>query len=227
MCADARGSGQERAVSLEQLLGYRPGNTEAKRAPARFYVRGPTQLPLDGPRVSIVGTRRPSEKGVATARDLARSLAEKGATIVSGLAAGIDAASHRAAMDKGRTVAVLGTPLERAYPAQNRQLQDEIMARHLAVSQFAPRSAVARANFVMRNLTMALISHATVIVEAGERSGTAHQGREAVRLGRPLFMGDGVADAPWTRELRERGAHSGCAPKDVLASLPQTRRTKL
>lgn len=226
MGADARGSRQERTVSLEKLLGYRPGSADAKRVPARFHVRGPMQLPLDGPRVSIVGTRHPSEKGVAAARDLASSLAEKGVTVVSGLATGIDAASHRAAMEKGRTVAVLGTPLERAYPAQNRQLQDEIMTKHLAVSQFAPRSAVARANFVMRDLTMALISDATVIVEAGERSGTAHQGREAVRLGRPLFMGR-VADAPWTRDLRERGARRGCAPKDVLASLPQTRQARL
>ena len=218
MDTERRGPG---AVSFEQLLGRPPGPAEAGRAPARFYVRGKMPLPLGGPRVSVIGTRDPSEGGAAAAAQLARSLASRGVTVVSGLAAGIDAAAHRASMDAGgRTIAVLGTPLDRAYPAQNRGLQDEIMEGHLAVSQFEPASAVARANFVMRDRTMALISHATVIVEAGEKSGTEHQGREAVRLGRPLFIGDETARRPWAERLCGRGAVRGFALGDVLGSLP-------
>lgn len=207
-------------VSFEDLVGRPPNDIEEKYAPERLYVRGPTPMPLDGPCVSIVGTRHPSEKGVAAARDLARSLAENGVAVVSGLAAGIDAVAHRASMERGRTVAVLGTPLDRVYPAQNRQLQDAIMEKHLAVSQFEPASAIRRGNFVMRNRTMALISHATVIVEAGAKSGTEHQGWEAVRLNRPLFIGDEVADEPWVEKLCQYGAVRSGSLDNILDSIP-------
>ena len=213
-----------RRLSFEQLVGHPPNDVEEKYVPKQLYVRGALDLPLEGPRVSIVGTRHPSERGATAATHLARSLAATGVTVVSGLAAGIDAAAHRASMDAGgRTIAVLGTPLDRAYPAQNRGLQDEIMEGHLAVSQFEPGSAVTRANFVMRNRTMALISHATVIVEAGTKSGTEHQGWEAVRLGRPLFIGDEVAREPWVEKLCKYGAMKGFVLDDVLEFLPSLK----
>ena len=217
---------ESRALSFDQLVGHPPNDVEEKYVPQRLYVRGAIPLPLNCPLVSIVGTRHPSERGVAEARNLARALADKGVAVVSGLAAGIDAASHRAAMEKGRTVAVLGTPLERAYPAQNRQLQDEIMKKHLAVSQFEPGSVVRRANFVMRNRTMALISHATVIVEAGTKSGTEHQGWEAIRLNRPLFIGDAVADEPWVEKLCRYGAIRGYQLEYILESVPSPKITR-
>lgn len=207
-------------ISLEQLLGRPPDTAEAKRAPRQIYAAGPAKIPLAGPRVSIVGTRRPSERGVAYAAKLAGDLAARGATVVSGLAAGIDAAAHRAAIERGgATIAVLGTPLDRAYPQRNAALQEEIMLKHLAISQFGPREPVRKGNFVMRNLTMALISDATVIVEAGDNSGTAHQGKEAVRLGRPLFFMDAVGRYPWTDALRRRGARSCRGADDVLGRL--------
>ena len=215
----------DRAISFERLVGHPPNDVEEKYVPQRLYIRGTIPLPLDCPLVSIVGTRHPSERGIAEARNLAHSLAEKGVAVVSGLAAGIDAAAHRAAMKIGRTVAVLGTPLERVYPAQNRQLQDEIMEKHLAVSQFEPKSVVRRANFVMRNRTMAMISHATVIVEAGTRSGTMHQGWEAIRLNRPLFIGDAVADEPWVEKLCRYGAIRGYQLDYILESVPSPKIT--
>lgn len=154
-----------------------------------------------------MGTRNPSEEGRANAKRLADFLAKRGATVVSGLATGIDTVAHHASMDSGgSTIAVLGTPLDKAYPAQNRALQDEIMQRHLVISQFEPGSSTRPANFVMRNRTMALISDATVIVEAKAKSGTEHQGWEAIRLGRPLFLMDTVPEIPWVDKLCHYGA---------------------
>ncbi len=106
---------------------------------------------------------------------------ESGGVVVSGLAAGIDTAAHRGAMEAGgKTIAVLGTPLDVSYPKENSGLQEIIARDHLVVSQFAPGSKTIRASFPIRNRTMALLTDATVIVEAGESSGTLHQGWEAI-----------------------------------------------
>lgn len=130
--------------------------------------------------------------------------------IVSGLAEGIDTAAHTAAIDAGgRTIAVLGTPLDVFYPAGNRNLQSLIMRDHLCISQFPPGTPAQRGNFPMRNRTMALLSDATVIVEAGEKSGSLHQGWEALRLGRPLFLIRSVFSDPslsWPCEMERYGA---------------------
>jgi DNA processing protein len=137
-------------------------------------------------------------------------LGERGVIVVSGLAEGIDTAAHETAIASGgRTVAVLGTPLDKAYPAKNRVLQDRIMADHLAVSQFPAGSPSQPRNFPMRNRTMALISDATVIVEAKDGSGTIHQGWEALRLGRPLFLMESLAkdaSVSWPKEMLGYGA---------------------
>ncbi len=109
----------------------------------------------------------------------------------------------------GRTVAVLGTPLDQATPRTNARLQESIISDHLAVSQFAPGTAVQKWFFTSRNRTMALLSPATVIVEAHERSGTKHQGWEAIRLGRPLYFLKSAVDAPqveWIHEQLKYGA---------------------
>jgi len=117
---------------------------------------------------------------------------------VSGLAAGIDTAAHTAAIEAGgHTVAVLGTPLDQAYPRENAALQAVIGRDHLLVSQFAENSKVTPKNFPMRNRTMALLCDATVIIEAGPTSGTLHQGWEALRLGRLLFLTEAVVQNAW------------------------------
>jgi DNA processing protein len=119
---------------------------------------------------------------------LAAWLVRHGAVVVSGLAEGIDTAAHQGAIDAGgQTIGVIGTPLEKAYPAKNRALQTRLMDEYLVLSQFATGCPVQPKNFPIRNRTMALISHATIIVEAQEKSGSLHQGWEALRLGRPLF----------------------------------------
>lgn len=210
-------------VSPEDLLGPL-SELERKYAPTSLYVAGRLGRPLQHPRVSIVGTRHPSIDGVDAASRISASLARREAIIVSGLAEGIDTAAHRAAIEAGgKTIAVLGTPLSRTYPAKNSDLQRLIMAEHLAISQFSEGRPVQRKNFVLRNRTMALISDATVIVESGEAGGSLHQGWEAIRLGRPLFIRQPVLSDPrldWPREMADYGAIAFEEPNDILDFVP-------
>lgn len=194
---------------IEQILG--PLNeVERRNAPAELFVAGHLDLLRHGPRVAVVGTRHPSADGLRRCARLTGMLVEREIVVVSGLAEGIDTAAHRTAIDRGgRTIAVLGTSLDRCYPASNRSLQDEIAREHLVVSQFPPGAASGRHCFPMRNRTMALLSDATVIVQAGEGSGTLHQGWEALRLGRPLFLLESVTeneDLRWPGEMLGYGA---------------------
>ena len=190
------------------LLG--PLNTaESKFAPEALYVIGDECLLRSGQRVSVVGTRAASPDETKRARKLVRALVSHGVTVVSGLAAGIDTVAHSTAIELGgRTVAVLGTPADKAYPAANRSLHQMIASAHCVVSQFPAGAPTRRGNFPMRNRTMALLSDATVIVAAGEASGTAHQGWEALRLGRDLLVLESLAARgyAWTDKLRHYGA---------------------
>lgn len=196
-------------IAPAEVLG--PLNdVEDKHAPARLYLRGDRGLLEHGPRVSIVGSRAATPEGLKRARYLARALVQHDMIVVSGLAAGIDTAAHEAAIEAGgRTIAVLGTPLDQSYPRENAELQERIAREHVLVSQFASGVPVTPKNFPMRNRTMALLTDATVIVEAGEKSGTLHQGWEALRLGRQLFLMESVAHDPalsWPREMIHYGA---------------------
>lgn len=191
------------------LLGHL-NEIEAKYAPAQLFLAGHNDIMHRGSRVSIVGSRKASAEGLRRAKALARRLAEHGIVVVSGLAAGIDRAAHEATIEAGgSTVAVLGTPLDQYYPKENRELQDRIARHHLLVSQFARGYPVQPKNFPIRNRTMALLTDATVIVEAGEKSGSLHQGWEALRLGRLLFILESVASDPalsWPAEMIGYGA---------------------
>lgn len=152
---------------------------------------------LEAPTVSIVGTREVSEPGWQRAAQLARELVRNGVTVVSGLAKGVDTAALTTAISNGGHVAaVIGTPLDRAYPAENAQLQQQIYTEHLLMSPFAEGERVFKSNFPARNRVMAAISDATVIIEASDTSGTLHQAAECVRLKRWLFIAKSVVDSP-------------------------------
>ena len=161
-------------------------------------------------RVSVVGSRKVSDAGVRRARKLVKALVEQNIVVVSGLAAGVDTVAHTTAINLGgQTIAVLGTPLDKFYPAANRELQETIMSAHAAVSQFPSGYPATPKNFPMRNRTMALLTDATVIIEAGEKSGTRHQGWEALRLGREVFLLSNVAEdnrLSWPKEMLDYGA---------------------
>src|SRR5260370_8853537 len=155
------------------------------------------EIPVPRPRLAIIGSRKASGKSSDVAGEIAKTRVKKRVVIVRGLAEGIDTAAHRAAIESGgRTIAVLGTPLDRVYPQKNMELQQEIMRSHLAISQFPTGYAIEPGNFVMRNRTMALTANASVIVEAGETSGSLYQGWEALRLGRPLFIWTSLVHTP-------------------------------
>ena len=202
-------------------------DVETKNAPRYLHLAGDPSLLKRGPRISIVGSRAASPEGLARARSLAKALVAHDMIVVSGLAAGIDTAAHTAAIEAGgRTIAVLGTPLDTAYPRENAELQSLIMAQHLAVSQFAAGAATTPKSFPQRNKTMALLTDATVIVEAGEKSGTLHQGWEALRLGRLLFLMESVARDPtltWPAEMIHYGAQvlSRTNLEAALEDIPQ------
>lgn len=196
-------------VRTDEILG--PLNDfERKHAPQELYLEGDKSLLTEGVRVSVVGSRSASDAGASRARAFAQALVRHDITVVSGLAEGIDTIAHETALaEGGKTIAVLGTPLDKVYPAKNKALLAKIKREHLAVSQFPLGYPYKKENFPRRNRTMALISDATVIVEAGEKSGTRHQGWEALRLGRLVFIMENVAEdsnLSWPREMISYGA---------------------
>jgi DNA processing protein len=187
------------------------------------YYAGDASL-LDKPSVAIVGAREVSERGKSRAYKLARELSAAGVVVVSGLAKGVDTAAHYGAIQNGgRTIAVIGTPLTKAYPAENKFLQEEIYEKHLLLSPFADGEAVFKANFPKRNRVMALLSDATVIVEASDTSGSLHQAAECLRSDRWLFIMKTVAeDASLTWPQKFLGHPKVCVladTNDILARL--------
>jgi len=148
--------------------------------------------------------------------------------VVTGLAEGIDTAAHEATIRQGgSTVAVLGTPLDKSYPAKNRGLQQTIMRDHWAISQFPVGHPTEPKDFVIRNRTMALISDASIIVEASETSGSLHQGWEALRLGRPLFISKVITSddsLKWPKKMMDYGAGELTEFEQVIEVLPSSER---
>jgi DNA processing protein len=166
--------------------------------------------------VAVVGTREPTLEGQARTRKLVKALVEDGFTIVSGLAKGIDTIAHKTALELGgRTIAVIGTPLSHSYPKENADLQREIAAHYLVISQVPVLRyeqqdyRINRLFFPERNKTMSALTEATIIVEAGETSGTLIQARAALEQGRKLFILDSCFQDPkltWPEKYAKKGA---------------------
>ncbi|RNJ79863.1 MAG: DNA-processing protein DprA [Nitrosopumilus sp. H8] len=209
------------SASMGDLLGRQLDGMEEENSPGTVYYAGPMSVPLPRPRISVVGSRDASAGGLLRAGEIAEVLRRNGIIVVSGLARGIDSAAHRASMGGG-TIAVIGTPLDRAYPRENHSLQDEIARDHLVISQYPEGHKTVPWDFVLRDLTMALISEASVIVEAKDGSGSLHHGWEALRLGRPLFIPKTVAENPaleWPKKMTRHGAVEFGEPEDILDCL--------
>lgn len=158
--------------------------------------------------VAVVGTRSPSNEGLARARKLGRGLATEGVTVLSGLAKGIDAAAHSGALEAGgRTVAVLGHGLGRpVYPPENRRLADEMLdARGALVSQFLPETPPTQGTFPLRNAVMSGLAQGTVVVEASKTSGARMQARFAAEQGKRVWLLESLVDQfEWAGEFAVR-----------------------
>jgi len=172
-------------------LGFRNG--ALLRFPA-LYAAGDVSL-LQLPSVAVVGARGASPEGLKRAAQIARDLVGAKIVVMSGLAAGVDAAAHRAAIQHGgRTIAVTAMPLDRAYPAENAELQTEIYLRHLLLTPFRIGQRIYPKDFPDRNRIMARLARATVVIEAGDTSGTLHQIVESIEAGRDVFIPRSVVE---------------------------------
>jgi DNA processing protein len=193
-------------------------------APRFLFARGNLDL-LNERTVSIVGTRTPTEEGVFRANYLAKWLSGNCKIVIaSGLARGIDTAAHNGALAVGgSTISVIGTPLSKAYPAENQDLQVQISKKGLVISQFPPSNTVGRWNFPMRNAVMSGISLATVVIEAGETSGALIQANYALKQKRLVFIPQSALDNPnlkWPKKYIEKeGARSFKKIDELLAEL--------
>ena len=172
--------------------------------PPILFVMG--ALGADEVGVSVVGSRRPSARGLSIASNVAVGLAQRGISVISGLASGIDTAAHQACLRAGgRPIGVLGTGINRVYPPENHDLHQQVAAQGAVVSQFMPDTPPHKHTFPMRNATMSGLGRASVIVEAGEFSGSRIQARVGVEHGRPVILTDRVVAATrWARDLRHR-----------------------
>jgi DNA processing protein len=199
---------------------HRAGEYPAKLRDAEdpvelLYFRGWWDL-VETRSVAVVGTREPSERGADNAARLVRLLVKDGFTIVSGLARGIDTVAHKTAISiDGKTIAVIGTPLTQTYPKQNTPLQELIAKDYLLISQvpvYRYSKQDYRRNrgfFPERNKTMSALTEATIIVEAGQTSGTLIQARAALRQQRKLFILDSCFQNPsltWPHDFESKGA---------------------
>lgn len=162
------------------------------------------------PRVAVVGTRQPSEIGIARTKKLVKELCALNISIVSGLAKGIDAVAHSTALDlNATTIAVLGTPVHRPYPAENKDLYFKIVKQGLAISPAKPHEQTGKYLFPRRNRLMALLCEATIIVEAGPTSGVIHQAAECLRQKKRLFILKSLAEnekIEWVSGFLKNGA---------------------
>lgn len=203
-------------ISLYGTLDYPESLRDAVYPVEMFYYKGWLELLSSPKRVAVVGTRNPTIDGIRRTRKLTRQLVEAGYTIFSGLARGVDTYAHQTAIaEGGKTVAVIGTPIIDYYPRENKELQEFIAANHLLISQVPIKRyheqnfRVNRIFFPERNATMSALSQATIIVEAGETSGSLIQARAALKQGRKLFILDSCfmnSNISWPHKYAEKGA---------------------
>lgn len=175
---------------------------------------------LDAPVVAIVGTRRATRYGERVTHEIAAAFARAGVCVVSGMALGIDACAHRAALDAGgKTVAVLGTGADIAYPRAHTALHREIGARGLLLSEFPPGAKSGPGSFPRRNRIIAALASLTIVVEAPQRSGALITARDALDLGRDVAAVPGPIDSPQSvgsNNLLREGAHVLTSVGDAL-----------
>jgi len=207
------------AVLLPGEAGYPSAFERLSDPPAPLFLRG-RGVGAGEPAVAVVGSRRASEYGRRTARELGRALASAGVTVVSGLALGIDGEAHRGALEGGgRTVAVLGSGIDRAYPRRHAALYRDLLVEGGALSEQPPGAAPRPHTFPERNRLIATLVRAVVVVEAAERSGALITARLGLEAGVDVWGVPGRLDTPTARgvhALLRDGARPVCAVAEVV-----------
>ncbi len=202
---------------------YYPRNLlTLQNLPLVLYVKGDERVLTNELSISIVGARKASDYGRAVARALSSSMAEMGFTVVSGGALGIDSSAHQGALDSsGKTICVLGCGLGTKYLMENEELRDNITRNGALITEFPPFTSASRVTFPLRNRIISGMSLGTVVVEAGERSGSLITARNALEQGRDVFAvpGDLVSSSfLGTNNLIRQGATPVFSPNDILES---------
>ena len=205
---------------------YPPRLKEIEQPPPVLYTRGEITME-DHFAVAIVGTRRITPYGRQITEELASFLAGQGITVVSGLARGVDAVAHSAALKAGgRTIGVLGSGVDKIYPPEHLQMAEKMMKQGAIVSDYAVGTPPDASNFPPRNRIISGLSMATVVIEAGETSGALITAEFAAEQGREIFAVPGSILAPQskgTNKLIQNGAHPLLTPQDLLQALNLTR----
>ena len=197
-----------------------------EKSPRFLYIRGRKSLLYELRKVSLVGSRNATDKAKYNTARLAQKLGKNGITVVSGLAKGIDVSAHKAALDLSLdTIAVIGTHLNQYYPAENKEVQLEIEKKGLVVSQFSPASKTQRWFFPMRNRVMSALSLATIVMEAGETSGSLIQADYALKQGRLVLLPESALEnkhITWPEKFVRKGAKVMHNPSDALKILAES-----
>ena len=211
------------ALVLREDAQYPPLLRQIAHPPHLLYVYGETDLTDRFP-VAVVGTRRASAYGLTHTREIAAELAQTGVCVVSGLALGIDAAAHTGALDGGgRTVAVLGSALDKPYPQENEPLMRRILeSGGSVVSEYAPGTPPSRYSFLQRNRIIAGMCLGTVVTEGPRRSGALNTATRTLENGREVFALPGNVDSPGAQlpnMLISEGARLVTDAADILSAL--------
>jgi len=195
---------------------------EISDPPPVLFIRGNREV-LQQPQLAIVGSRNPTPAGKETAHDFAYHLASQGLTITSGMALGIDAASHEGALRaNGNTIAVAGTGLDRVYPAVHHDLAHKITHNGALISEFPPGTAPSKHNFPRRNRIISALSMGVLVVEAALRSGSLITAKQALEQGREVFAVPGSIHNPQARgcnSLIKQGAKLVETAEDIFEEL--------
>lgn len=201
---------------------YPEGLRELPDAPLLLYYKGDAGL-LHGPSVAVVGARDCTREGIAVSAYFARDLSRAGVTVVSGMARGIDRAAHLGGLDgPGRSIAVLGTGIDLAYPSCNADLYALLAGEGLILSEFGPGTGAAAANFPVRNRLISGLSQGILVIEAAGRSGSLITARLALEQNREVFAVPGhtmAAVSEGCRELVRQGAKAVFSADDILGEL--------
>ena len=187
-------------------------------APPYLFLKGNVHL-LNEKSVSVVGSRNASMESIEKTEKLVKALVKRNIVVNAGLAKGIDTITHQIALkNNGRTIAVIGTPINHYYPKENKDLQLAIEKHGLVISQFPPCNKVYKWNFPTRNATMSGISIATIIMEAGERSGALRQADHCIKQGKDILIPHSLlyCSLLWPRKYIQKGAHTFKNLKEVL-----------